>query len=148
MKSYIKIIILGLLISCSQDEPEFEKVAHELIAIDCVIQEDCEYIIKTENEYFQMVSNSECLDTIHTPFDFNDFILIGKYTECDMNDKISRDVYKYKEKKRIIYKIGLDIVPGPNNNGGFGNIYSFGMNWVKIQKPPEDYEIRIEYSEY
>ena len=153
MKSYLIVVILGLLISCSQDEPEFEKVNYEFIALNCLFQEDSEFIIKTENEYIQMATQiyrygRDCADTTQAPFEFKDYILMGKYTKSDMNDRIYLDVYKNKTLKRIIYKIKKDIVPGPNNNGGFGNIYSSGMNWVKIPKPPEDYEIIIEYKEY
>ena len=105
MKTYIKIIILGLLISCSQDEPEFEKIDYEPVLLECLYLDDAEFIIETETEYFQMVIGANCTDTIQAPFDFNDYILMGKYTKFDMNDKLKLGVYKYKELKRIIYKI-------------------------------------------
>ena len=69
-----------------------------------------------------------------------DYVLLGKYTKADMNDNIIKYVYKGTIIKRVVYKIEKNIVPGPESGGGFGIIYSFAMNWIKISKPENDYK--------
>ena len=156
-KPYLIAIILGILISCSEKEPELEKIGHESIVLSCLYKENAEFIIESENEYIQMATQiynegfgfgNDCVDTSHAPFSFNDFVLMGRYTKTDMNDQLSINVYRNNSLKRIIYKVEIDKVPGPEDNGGFGIIYSSGMNWIKIPKPSDEYEIIIEYSEY
>lgn len=152
---YFLFIILGLLLSCSRDEPKPEPADSEFITLACLFQENTQFIIKTEEEYLQMAKQIyddrfgfNCVDTTQAPFDFNTFTLCGKYTRIDMNDKQTNGVFRDDICKKIIYKIEVNIVPGPENNGGYGKIYSSGMNWVKFPKPPDDYEIVIEYTEF
>jgi len=152
MKIFPFIIVLAFLLSCSSDEPELDKVDYENITLKCLIQEGTEFIIESEDEYIQMATQiydaqwgPNCADTTQAPFDFNEYVLIGKYSKLDTNDELSIEVLEDKKQKRIIYSMDIDYVPGPDNNGGFGNIYLTGMNWVKIQKPSDDYTIEIEY---
>lgn len=150
MKQYLTFIILGLFLSCSEEEPEPQlvKIDYEYVVLDCIFLEDAQYIIETEEEYFQMATQGNCWDTINVPLDLNEYVLIGKFTKTDVNDQKELNIYKNSTLKKIIYKLDLEYVPGPINTGGFGNIYSYGINWVKIPKPPEDYIITIEYNEY
>lgn len=157
MKLYLILIFLALLMSCSQDDAELEKVDHESIVLPCLYQENTQFIIESENEYVQMATQiydnrfgfgNDCADTTQTSFSFDGHVLMGRFTKTDMNDELSLNVYRNKSLKRIIYKVEINKVPGPDNNGGFGIIYSSGMNWIKIPKPPDEYSIIIEYDEH
>lgn len=155
MKSIFRITILVLLIGCSADETEPESANFEQVSLNCLFLEDTEFIIQTEADYIQMATEIyddriafDCADTTQAPFDLDEYVLLGKYTRQDMNDKLYLDVIKNEELKQVIYKIELDVIMGPGNTGGaYGDIYSSGMNWIKIAKPSDDYEIVIQYSE-
>lgn len=155
MKRIVKIIILSLIIACSTDGPEPEKINFESVSLNCLIEEDTEFIIQSEEEYIQMATeiyddriSFDCADTTQAPFDLKSYVLLGKYTQQDMNDILSLDVIKDEELKKIIYKIEMDVIMGPGNTGGGnGDIYSSGMNWIIIPKPSDDYKIIIQYTE-
>lgn len=147
------IVFALLLFGCSTDEPEIEKVNYEFIGLNCLWEEDSQYIIESEEEYINMATQiygpiwGTCADTTQAPFDFNYYVLLGRYTSTDSNNGLTFNLYKDRASHQIIYKINLTRVPGPATPGGFGDITSSGMNWVKVEKPPADYSIIIEYNE-
>lgn len=149
------LLLLWLLIGCAQDNPEPTTVNAEYITLNCLYQEDTQFIIETEEAFIQMATQIyndrigfDCIDTTKAPFSFDEYVLCGRCTWIDQNDQINTSVYLDDPKKKLIYKIEVNIVPGPDENGGFGKIYSSGMNWVKIPKPPDDYVVVIDYTEY
>lgn len=153
VKYYFILIIIGLINACTHDEPELVKPNYESVVLNCLYQKDAEFIITTEQEYIQMATqiyremSGNCADTTQAPFDFNYYVLLGRYAEFDSNDKLTKEVIEDNNLKKIIYKIEKTIVNNPSNNGGFGNILTVGMNWIIIPKPPEDYKIIIDYQE-
>ena len=158
---FLAIIVIGC--SKNMDEQELIPIAnYENVELNCLFNhryfnnnEECEYIIENNEELIEVAKEvlgdslwTDCIDTCNLPLDFEEYILLGKFTKHDSNDILHRYVYKQNDIKRIIYKIAIEIVAGPYSNGGFGKIYFAGMNWVRIQKPPLDFEVIIEYEEY
>jgi len=150
MKYYLTIIVILIITGCSKTY--YERVSYEKIGIDCLSKENTGYII-TSKEQFDLIASEiyensygpYCNNPPQAPFSFDDYVLIGRHTKFDTNDKVYLDVYVDKNRNKSIYKIELDKEPGPVNNGSFGNIYGESMNWVKVPKPPLDQAIVIEY---
>ena len=148
----ILISLFGLLNSCSKEKDYFDDANGEYIRLGCLIDMNGTYIIKTEEAYLQMAKqiyndwpyNYDCVDTTQAPFDFNEFVLLGKYTTHDSNDGFTRSLTINRSSRWVTYKLEKTVVDNPNT-GGFGLIQASGMNWLKISKPPEDFKIRIDY---
>jgi hypothetical protein len=155
MKLAKLIFLVFIIFGCSDknEEPElFLLVDYDDITLNCLFDEDGEYIIRSEEELIEVAKAvvgdslwNTCIDTTQLPLDFEQYILLGKYTKHDVNDIFTRSVYKPVDADKIIYKIDIDRVAGPDNNGGFGIIYKSSMNWIKIHKPAAGVEVVIEY---
>ena len=98
--------------STEGEGPNSKSVDYETILLPCLIQEDTEFVIGSEEQYFQMVdqlyggsSAINCVDTTAVPFDFTKYLLLGKYTQWDENDEMHSVVLEYPNEKRVIYHI-------------------------------------------
>ncbi len=156
MKSskYLFFLILLLFFGCSKDEPVEVQVNFEPVALPCLSQENAQFIIKSKEEYFQMVSQiynefpiGNCVDTTITPFSFDEYVLLGRYLKYYLKDTITESVIENRVEKTLIYTISRTILGG-STGGGFGDIQSQGMNWIKVTKPPLDYTCIILYQEH
>jgi hypothetical protein len=158
MRKIILILALAIVFGCSNtDDPdiEFIPMAYWDVSLNCLLRKNSEYIIETEQELIEVAREIlgdsawyHCIDTTNLPVDFEKFILLGKYTNHDLNDSLQRTVIKPVDLAKITCKLELNKVEGPQNNGGFGNICTSGMNWIKIEKPPANFEVNIIYYEY
>ncbi len=105
-----------------------------------------EEVIISDNESYQKFGNSirihpynlDCDTAILPHIDFNNYTLIGKFTDgggCEA--KYLRQIIDDKENKKIIYKISVEY-------SGMCAMYIVNMNWARIPKISDNYLIEFQ----
>ena len=76
----------------------------------------------------------------YNPIDFSKYTLLGKYAEADCSAEFNRDVAKYIEQQKYVYKIKVV-------HCGLCKKLKISMNWVLIPKIEDDFSVEfvVEY---